>query len=317
MSSEVAPTPESQASEAAGEQGSIDQAALAFAGKDDLPVEADEKSTTHDEDEPDDEPKDDANEEASDGEPEDAEAKDELVEVEFEGKSYEVPPELQKALLRQADYSRKMNEATAQEKTYTQRSEQAEKLIEGVDRYAQALAEVNGVDAQLKQYEKVDWTGLRQQNPAEYAALAADMQTLRLSREDAVKRAQGIDGEITQGRQTLFAEKRADMEKVLGKNLKGWGDELGAKITKYSVDSGVKAETLQALTDPALVVALDKARRYDALQKDKATIQAKAKDAPRVAKPGSPHRTDPKGEAMTRLKKSNSLDDAAAAFLSR
>ena len=292
------------------------------AGSEEAAINAFEKreqpQPTPDEADPENEPSDDTDEEPSDGEPEDEpDAKDELVEAEFEGKTYKVAPELQKALLRQSDYSRSMNEVSAQKKTYADRIEVAETYIKGAEKYAEVLADVQTVDARLKQFDSVNWQQLRSENPGEYAAMAADMQTLRLSRDQYVQRAHGIQAEISQAQQQGLNDKRAEMSRALAKDLKGWGDELGTKISKYAMDNGYQASELDAVTDPKWVIAMDKARRFDALQTAKADIKAKAKDAPAFVKPGSPRKADPRSDAMARLKNDNSIESAEAAFLQR
>jgi hypothetical protein len=255
-----------------------------------------------------DEPKDDPEGEADEAEPK----KGELVEVEYEGKLYEVPPVIEKALLRQSDYSRKMNEASETEKTAKVRIEQADKLIDGAEKFAEVLAEVNGIDAQIARFEKVDWASLRQSEPAEYAALQADLRGLQADRAASVQKAQGIDSELSTIRQTQNAEKRNLMVKELQKNLKGWGDDLGAKITQYAIETGYTAQDLQQVTDSKWVIAMNKARKYDALQKDKVAIKAQVKDLPNVVKPGSPRRADPSADVSTRFIKTRSDDDAIA-----
>ena len=303
-------TPDTQAAPVSEQTGSEDEAASAF--------EQRINPQTTEEAKPDDEPSDDADEEASDGEPEDEpEAADPLAEVEFEGKTYSVPPELQKALLRQADYSRNMNEVSAQKKAYTERMEVAETYVKGAEKYAEILASVNSVDAQLKQMEAVNWTQLRAENPGEYAAMAADMQTLRLARDQHVKTAQGIKSEIAQAQQQSLYTQRSEMIKVLSKDLKGWGDELGAKISKYAIDNGYQPSDLDTMTDPKWVIAMDKARRFDALQSAKTELKAKAKDAPAFVKPGAPRKSDPRADAMAQLRKNNSVESAEAVFLQR
>lgn len=306
-------TLEAQAAPVNEPTGSEDEAAAAFAAHDQA-----EEVTNQDEAEPDDEPTADADEEPSDGEPEaDDEPKEELVEVEFEGKTYEVAPELQKGLMRQADYSRKMNEVGATQKAYAQQLEHAEKLVEGAEKFADALAEVKSIDAEMKRFEKVDWQALRAQNPAEYAALAADLQSLRLSKEDAVRKSQSLDGEITKARQESIAAKQAEMYATLAKEIKGWGDEKGREITQYALQHGYTVDELRSLTDPKVVIALEKARRFDALQAAKTTLKAKAQDAPKVTKPGTTRKPDVRNDAMKRLRQDNTTESAEAAFLSR
>lgn len=292
------------------------------AGSDDAAISAFEQreqpQPTQDEAKPDDEPSEATDEEASDGEPDaDDDAAESLEEVEYEGKTYKVAPELQKALLRQADYSRKMNEVSAQEKVYTQRVAEAEAYVKGAEKYAEVLADVQGVDAQLKQFESVNWQQLRADNPGEYAAMAADKQTLLMARDQYVRRAQGINTEIAQAQEKGLNDKRIAMEQSLTKELKGWGNELGTKISEYALANGYQREDLAAVTDPKWVIAMDKARRFDALQAAKADVKARAKDAPAFVKPGAPRKSDPRSDAMARLKQDNSTESAEAAFLQR
>lgn len=304
-------TPQAQTAPAPEQAGSDEQAISAFEQLATPPQPPEEA-------EPDSEPTDDAVEEVSDDEPDaDDEGADQLVEAEFEGKTYKVAPELQKALLRQADYSRNMNEVSAQKKVYTERVEKAEAYVESAEKYAEVLADVQGIEGQLKQFEAVNWQQLRAENPGEYAALAADVQTLRLTRDAHIRRAQNLGNEISQTRQQAMQEKRSEMVATLAKNLKGWGDELGTKITQYAIANGYAPQDLDTLTDARVVMALDKARRYDALQAEKTQLKTKAKDAPAVAKPGAPRKADPRADAMAQLRKDNSTESAEAAFLQR
>ena len=314
MSQEQNPT--SQPDEATGELGSLDAAALAFEkreqalSEDGADTEAEVDTETQD---------DDPNAVGDDADTDEDTAETEgLVETEYEGKTYKVPPELQKALLRQADYSRNMNEVKAKERVYTQRLEQAEALIEGAESHAKALAQVQMLDARLKTYEAVNWQQLRAENPGEYAAHATDFQTLRLNRQDAERHAQAVGQTVESKRSETFNAKRGEMVETLAKTVKGWGDEMGRKVTVYATQSGVKFETLSTLTDPGIVVALEKARKYDELQASKSELKAKTKDAAPVLKPGTRQtKQAPADEAMSQLRKFKTRDAAEVAFLAR
>lgn len=297
------------------EPGSLDAAALAFE-KRETSDEEEQASTedTTDEAEPDAEPE--------DGEPEEEASEDEAAEIDFNGHALKVPkelaPELEKALLRQADYSRKMNEVAAKEKTYTERIQQAETLTKSAEAYAQVLAEAQVIDMRMKAMESVNWADLRANNPTEYAAAAADLQTLRLAKHENERRAQGLRSEVAQKQADQLIAEREEMFKELGKTYRGqWNDKLGEQITQYATANGVRFDSLLKMTDPGLVIALDKARKYDELQKSKTAVKEKVKAAPPVVKPGTPKRAAPADDAMAKLRKSKTLDDAAAAFLAR
>ena len=286
----------------------IDAAAAAFAGA--------QQPEPEPSDEPDPETESDADTEADDADPEADEQTDELAEVEYEGKTYKVAPELEKALLRQADYSRAMNEVTAKEKAFTQRLEQIDVITADADKYADALSGVRLIESQLAQYEGIDWQGLSAQNPGEAARLAVQQLQLQQQLTKVSADAKNVGQSLQQARDQLRNDAREDMFKALGKSLKGWGDELGSKLTIYANANGINTKTLQELTDPGVVIALDKARKYDELQASKQAVKSKAQGAPPVTKPGAPKgKPDPKTDAMARLRKSNSVDDAAAAFM--
>ena len=311
--SESTPNPAtSEATAAPTDPEGLDAAELAFSKQGQQPTQAADPGT---------EPEDEAESlEADEADPDADEPTEELVQVEFEGKQYELPPELQKALLRQSDYSRKMNEVTSQEKAYTERLKAVETITEGAEKYAEALASVRMVEAQLKQYEAINWDQVEQADPQNAARLAVQQLRLQRQYQAAQDAAKTIGDQVQSEKGQLFQAARADMVKALEKNLKGWGDgqEMGLKLTEYAVKTGMKLATLENLTDPAVVMALDKARRYDELQASKTAIKAKAQGAPNVVKPGAPRgKPNAAAETLARLRKSNSVDDAAAAFLAR
>ena len=309
-------TPQTQTYPVPGEAGSLDAAALAFETRETAQAE----EAVSDEEQPEAEEQaegDDPNAEADQGDSDEDTDAAELVEVELDGKTFKVPAEVEKGILRQADYSRKMNAVAAQEKVYAQRVEQAETLIAGAEKLAATLAEVKVIDARLKAYEAVDWQTLRAENPAEFAARAAEMQMLRLGRSEAEQKARSVSAEVESAKGQASSQARAEMFAELPKRLKGWNDQMGEKLTEYAEANGVKRETLQSLTDPGMVVALEKARKYDDLQAAKTTLKAKAANAPPVLKPGQPKRTNAQDDAMTNLRKYRTQDAAEAAFLSR
>lgn len=294
--------------------GSEDEAAAAFEARENQSVD---EADTQQDPKPADEPADDADTEAEEAAPEEATEAEELAEVEIGGKTYKVPPEVEKAVLRQADYSRKMNEVGAKEKEYTQRLEVVQGLEEAAEKRAEALAEVRALDARIKQYEGVDWAKAREENPAEAAVAAVELLTLQNQRKEAAQNAANVQREFTVGKNKLMETARNEMDAALRKDLKGWGDEMGQRITRYALDNKVQLQTLQTLTDPAVVIALEKARKYDELQASKTQLKTKVQDAPAVSKPGAPRRPDPKADAMARLRKDNSQEAAEAVFLQR
>ena len=209
--SESTPNPAtSEATAAPTDPEGLDAAELAFSKQGQQPTQAADPGT---------EPEDESDStEADAADPEADEATDDLVQVEFEGKQYELPPELQKALLRQSDYSRKMNEVTSQEKAYTERLKAVETITEGAEKYAEALASVRMVEAQLKQYEAINWDQVEQADPQNAARLAVQQLRLQRQYQAAQDAAKTIGDQVQSEKGQLFQAARADMVKALEKN---------------------------------------------------------------------------------------------------
>ena len=304
--------PDTQTTTAPEDTGSLDAAARAFEQREEAEAtpEADAEGSEADPDA-----------EASDGDSEE-DTEQELAEVTVEGVTLSLPKDqaeaIQKATLRQADYSRKMNEVSAKEKQATQLLDTAEKMRQGAEKFADVLANIRMMDQQIKQYEGLDWQKLRADDPGQYAAYAADLQTLKLDKQRVEMQGRQVAHEVDQSTGKVMQAKREEMFESLKKSLPGWSNEMGEKITEYAVASGMAFDTLSKLTDPAVVVALEKARKFDALQKSKTDLKAKVKDAPPVLKPGV--RQAPKNtadEAMAQLRKFKTRDAAEVAFLAR
>lgn len=272
----------------------------------------------------DDAPADDADEGADDPEAEQAEPDDDadptadLVEVTFEGKPYTVPPEIKDALLRKADYSRSMNAVAEVKKDYAQRVETAERLIENAEKLAEAKAEVRAIDAQIKQFEAIDFDALEAADPARASVTALRLMQLQRARDLVASKEQSIAQSLAADKQKDHDAKVAEMVKTLEAKFPGWGDEAGAKVSKYAIEAGWTPSELRTLTDPRVVLILEKARKFDAIQtgKQKAIAEARQQAQP-MARPGAPRRANPATDAQTRFSKSKSPDDAVALFEAR
>jgi hypothetical protein len=304
-------TPASQTESAPDELGSLDAAALAFEKREQA-LEEPEAETDTAEADPDAE---------AESEPEE-DTEPELEEVTVEGVTLNLPKDqaeaLRKSTLRQADYSRKMNEVSAKEKQAAAVLETAEKMRQGAEKFADVLASVRMLDQQIKQYEGLDWQKLRTEDPGNYAAHAADLQTLKLNKQQTELQARAVAQQVEESTTQTLQTKRGEMFEALQKKIPDWSNQKGQEITEYALAQGMAFETLAKATDPALVIALEKARKFDALQKSKTELKAKAKEAPPVLKPGVRQAVkSPQEDAMVALRKFKTRDAAEVAFLAR
>jgi hypothetical protein len=92
-----------------------------------------------------------------------SDAQPEFAEVEFEGKAYQVPPEIKDALLRQSDYTKKttevrsVNERLSSKSSSTRPLRTERKFRESV---SDDVSQMQEIDFQIKQWKSVDVTGL-------------------------------------------------------------------------------------------------------------------------------------------------------------
>jgi len=314
------PNPEGQTTPAPGPTGSEDEAAAAFAAmgqEPELTKEQPEPPAEKPSDEPAAEPDEDSEQEADEADPDDEPSEEQLVEVDIAGKTYNVSPEVEKAVLRQADYSRKMNEVGAKEKQLQETMKSVQAMQEMADHRAEVLAGVLVLDERIKAFESVDWEKARADNAADASFQLFQFMGLREQRREAKQQLDALPGEAARASEKLLSDKRAQMDKELAKALKGWDDELGTKITQYAYSLGYTPDELRQVSDPKWVIAMNNARKYALLQQDKSALKAKAKDAPKVVRPGAPRRVDARADTMAQLRKDNSLESAEAAFLAR
>lgn len=294
--------------------GSLDAAARAFELREEAlsqdEGEAETETETQD---------DDPDAEASDGESdEDTDESDALVEVEYEGKQYKLPPELQKAVLRQSDYSRNMNEVAQTKKVLAQRVELVEAAIEGAAKKAEALAGVRLLEHQLKQYEALDFNTIKQEDPARASLIGFEYLNTKQQLAQAKAAADAVDGTVQGALGKVFQSKRDEMFATLKKELPKWSDQDGQALTEWHLARGGSFEDLQSTTDARRIIDMHKAMKYDALQKGKAELKAKTKDAAPVLKPGvRVQKPSAQEDAMSQLRKFRTRDAAEVAFLAR
>jgi hypothetical protein len=305
--------------------------------------EGDDESQDVDEDDTDDVDEDaiaDADDEAGEDEDEDDEPVDEVDEDEAdEDEEEEKPPlkpvkkfrvkvageeeevtldELKQGYSRQSDYTRKTQKLSEREKELERDAAEARTAR---DEYGKSLAE-------LKQGLKVkepDWDKLREDDPEDY-----------LLQRDAWNRRQDAIREVEAEQQKVAAEKDADDKKGFAKwqqdeakkvfaALPSWKDQKVAraemeKIAKFSQSRGFSLQEL-SMADARAVLLIREAMLYnEKIENGKSKLKGKVKQKTKVLAPGNPKskqqtKTKAQDARRQRLKKSGSLQDAAASFM--
>jgi hypothetical protein len=265
---------------------------------------------------------DDDTQETEQADTDEEEADSELVEIERNGKKYSIPKELEPELLLQADYTRKTQEVAEQRKQVEQSWQQLQQAAAIQQNNIQEYARLMAIDSQLQNYQQADWNALYNADPVEFVRLKEEHRDLIDSRNQ-------IANTITLKQQQAQAEQQQNLAKiieegkqVLAREIPNWNIDTAKALSQYGVEKyGFKQEEMQNVIDPRMVKVLHKAYLYDQLNNGKSVTQKKVQNLPKVSKPGSvSNKTLNKTQdtdLRKNLKRSGSVDDAAALFLSR
>ncbi len=216
-------------------------------------------------------------------------------------------------------------------KELTNLTKQAEEKLSGVLQMGQQMAQQSNALFEsmkkevLNKYESVDWQTLRVQDPAEYAALQAEMQQT-LSRINTAKdeSMQAIASQYNSAQEQVkanfqqYLSEQRDAAKAL---IPNWGPDVQKDVKHFLNSQGFVDQEVNNIFDARMVNIAYQAMLYN---KGKSSVSQKLekKPLPKVLKPGA--RPDAKliaqeGErkAKAKLRKSGSVDDAASLLKQR
>jgi hypothetical protein len=238
-----------------------------------------------------------------------AEESEAMFEVDGESLSAE---ELKLGYLRQSDYTKKTQAVAEQRKAFEAQTAEAEATMN-------ALMSAAGAD--ISRFQNVNWEQAAIDNPEQYKQAKAAYEQAQ-STYNLIK-AQADQFQTQQQQQTEAAQKEAAKESltVLKTNIPNWNNDLYYKIGEYAQGLGVSGEEFNKVSDHRLITALWKAMQFD--QAKQVTAKKKAKSSPTKTLSGSKAdstkavQSESARKTRERLRKSGTVDDAAAALLNR
>lgn len=214
-----------------------------------------------------------------------SEAQPEFVDVEYEGKAYQVPPELKDAILRQSDYTKKTTEAAERQRALEQKELQiraAESERAFHEKAKDDVTQIQKIDFQIEQWKAVDVSAL---DAKQLWQLKAQIDDLKEKRNALTNGLNQKWQEHQQEQTKLQQEATSKYVEALTKAIPTWSQDLDAKLTQYAVnDLGMTPEELSRTRDVRFVKALHKAYQFDQLKVQ--NKQGKVTTVPTV-KPGS------------------------------
>jgi hypothetical protein len=204
-------------------------------------------------------------------EPDEPEADSDLAEVEIDGKPYKVPAELKDKFLMQADYTRKTQELAEQRKAVEATLQQLGSVSQAEQ---QAMVQVGLIDAQIAEYNDIDWQAWDQSDPQ--SAQSARLQLLMLNEQR--RNAAGQYSQAQHQRTLLQQQETAKLleqgQAVLREKIPDWGQDKAVALRDHAIkDYGFTAEDLNTVVDPRMLLVLHDAYQYRASQKKQAVTK--------------------------------------------
>lgn len=179
-----------------------------------------------------------------------------VVEIELNGKKYNVPAELKDGYLMHADYTRKTQEVSEAKKATEARMAEAEAFYNVSQETLEARATLLNVDAQLKQYQELDWRALENEDPMAAMSHWREFQQLKEVRGN-------IGGFLDKQQNEMSAKAKLETDNRLRETRKfaeekipGWSTEVDAKITEFAESKGFTRETLLNAYSPPVYEVL-------------------------------------------------------------
>lgn len=207
------------------------------------------------------------------------------VEVEYEGKTYKVKPELKDALLRQSDYTRKTQEAAEIRK-------KAEEHLRIANTYGEEFGKVKSIEAEFNsKFANMDrqaWLDLQANDPVEFQRKRFEHDSLIQDYRTAQAGLQQAQQEATQRQREALAKAQTEAAAKLKELIPGWSDskvrEVSEAAAKEYQQYGLDPSRLSNVSTAAEWVILNDALAYRKLRAkaSKAKPSPKAEPVPTV-----------------------------------
>jgi hypothetical protein len=219
------------------------------------------------------------------------------------------------------DYTQK-TQALASERKALQEKVKAE-----VEQHARAYQEQLRITERvlfqtlMPELQGTDWNALAQNDPAQWAAKQQRLTDINGKLQATRQELARIDATVKQEAEVARNAEIQTAVEVLQRDIPGWSPEVYSKTLETAIELGMSDEKAKALTDASVVKALHYAAKYLELQKARPLVAKKVENAPKVIKPGSAEKPDPKTEqyrdAVSRVRKSEGRDPDALLSLAR
>lgn len=240
--------------------------------------------------------------------------------VKVDGEEFEVDlDELRNGYQRQSDYTKKSQSVAEMRKAY---EANLQSVQQERDQYQQVLANMeNYQNLELKKYQELDWSSLKEDDPVEYMEKRIEFQDAK-DKVNQVKQEQiAVQQKTQQEVYQNIQHKVQEEAELLATALPEYSDpssNLKTELRDFAMNMGFSEQDVNGITDHKVVLVLHKAMLQD---KANSSTSSKVKKGPaKVIKAGVPvtkkQRVARDVQAKRdRLRKTGNVNDAANAFM--
>jgi hypothetical protein len=251
-----------------------------------------------------------------------AESEETLYDVTINGEPHKVNlEELMRGYSRESDYTKKTMELGDKRREVESLQENLTKELDAVkssrDQYETQIGELT---KNLKQEDNIDWDTLYNSDPAEYVRKKAEQDKRKEMLQLAQQEQQRIQQEKMSEQKKIYDDYIAKERKILAEKLpiyadKEKGRDYASKLKNFALENGYTQQEIDMMVDHRAVLLLDKAYRFNQLQKTKLD-KNKVNKPPRIVKSNASNVSEDSDvkqrhdRRMNKLKKSGSVRDA-------
>lgn len=207
----------------------------------------------------------------------------EYVEMELEGKVWEVPKELEPYITRQQDYTRKTQEAALQRKEVEAQQalvQQERDRYDFINSVQDELTQVQQIDAAIPQWQQHLKGNVDNLSAQDITKIQLNIKELETTKQALVGGLQQKHSEFQQAQEQSRKELLDKSTEVLRQKFPDWNAE---PVTEYVKSFGFTDDQLtMAQADPRQMELARKAMLYDQLQEGKPAAVARVKNAPSI-----------------------------------
>lgn len=258
--------------------------------------------------------------EQAEEQPQEAASEDSGYEdVELDGEVYKVPPKLKEAVLRQSDYTKKTQELAEHRRTLATQVQAVQMQQAYQQETAEERSQLQAIQNQIGLFKDVKWHEL------DSDTMVRTKHQLDMLKEQAQELSNNLQQKaygFQQRTEQLKAQFRAQRAESLQRLVPGWNQQSDIEATRAALEIGFTPEEITHNFDARLGQMAWESAQFRKLQQGKTAAVQAVKKAPPIVKPGATQGQNVVAQrkyvdARTKLKKSGSVDDFAAALLMR